>query len=184
MAQNYLKQVRETMAKENAMKDPNNVAEWKKQIEMLRDIATPATTARHLYVDRDNGFCPYLRFVKFDALDKNDYPNGIAENSVFITFEIDLFNKKVNVFNTGCIWLSPKDKTLPQYKYLCMKSMTDVLVDKGGKKFRKQGFKDMADLFKRMETYYKNVMQAVTEYTGGYPYKNGIEQPTEDVKAA
>ena len=57
-----------------------------------------------------------------------------------------------------------------------MKSVQDVLVDKGGKKFRKQGFKDMADLFKRMETYYKNVMQAVTEYTGGYPYKNGIEK--------
>ena len=83
-----------------------------------------------LSIDHDNGFCPYLRYLKFDALDKEDYPNGIADNSVFIMFEIDLFNKKVEVAQTGCIWLSPKDKTLPQYKYLCMKSMTDVLVDR------------------------------------------------------
>ena len=176
MAQDYFKQMQETMAKEKAMRNPDNVAEWKKQMEELRDIATPSTSARHLYIDRDNGFCPYLRFVKFDALDKNDYPNGIAENSIFITFEIDLFNKKVEVHTNGCVWLSPKDKTTPKYKYLAMKSMQDVLVDKGGKKFRKQSFKDMPDLFKRMETYYKNVMQAVTEYTGGYPYKNGIEK--------
>lgn len=168
--------IKNIMAKENAMRDPANKAEWMRQREELCDIVTPATSAKHVYVDKLDGFCPYLLFVKFDALNKEDYPNGIAENSIYITFEIDLFNKKVNVFRSGAVWLSPYDKTLPQYKYLCMKSMQNVLTDNGGKKFRKQGYKDMKDLAKKMETYYKQVMQEVKNYTGGYPYKKGIKK--------
>ena len=178
------KDIQITLAKEKAMKEQDNLTQWRQQMEELRDRLLPITTAKHVYIDREDGFCPYMRYVKFDALDQKDYPNGIAENSMFVTFKIDLFTKKVEVFRTGHIWLSPKDKAeVPHYKYLAMKSATNVLTDKGGKKFRKQSFKDMADLTKRMETYYQTIMQAVTEYTGGYPYKEGIEQPTQ-AKAA
>jgi hypothetical protein len=57
-----------------------------------------------------------------------------------------------------------------------MKSMQNVLVDNGGKKFRKQSYKDMKDLANKMEKYYKEVMAAVIDYTGGYPYKQGIKK--------
>ena len=57
-----------------------------------------------------------------------------------------------------------------------MKSMTQIAVDKGGKKFRKSTFKDSEDLAKKLAKYYIDVMEYVTEYTGGYPYKQGIEE--------
>ena len=33
------------------------------------------------------------------------------------------------------------------------------------------------DLFNKIENYFKAVMDAVTKYTGGYTYKNGIVPP-------
>ena len=54
--------------------------------------------------------------------------------------------------------------------------MIDIYLDKGGKKFRKTSFKSVTDLFEKLNNYYNVVMQAVTEYTGGYPYKGGIEK--------
>ena len=164
------------MAKENAMRDPKNVEEWSRQHEMLRDYLTPISTAENVSVDKIDGFCPYIIFVRLDALKREDWPNNIAENSIYIDFEIDLYNKKVSVFRSGSVWLSPYDKTLPQYKYLCMKSMQNVLVDNGGKKFRKQSYKDMKGLANKMQQYYAQVMEAVNDYTDGYPYKQGTKQ--------
>jgi len=164
------------MAKENAMRDPKNVEEWSRQREMLRDYLIPISTAENVSVDKIGGFCPYIIFVRLDALKREDWPNNIAENSIYIDFEIDLYNKKVSVFRSGSVWLSPYDKTTPKYKYLCMKSMQNVLVDNGGKKFRKQNYKDMKDLAKKMQQYYAQVMEAVNDYTDGYPYKQGTKQ--------
>ena len=164
------------MAKENAMRDPKNVEEWSRQREMLRDYLTPISTAENVSVGKIGGFCPYIIFVRLDALKREDWPNNIAENSIYIDFEIDLYNKKVSVFRSGSVWLSPYDKTTPKYKYLCMKSMQNVLVDNGGKKFRKQNYKDMKDLAKKMQQYYAQVMEAVNDYTDGYPYKQGTKQ--------
>ena len=164
------------MAKENAMRDPKNVTEWQQQREMLRDYLTPISTAENVSVGKIGGFCPYIIFVRLDALKREDWPNNIAENSIYIDFEIDLYNKKVSVFRSGSVWLSPYDKTTPKYKYLCMKSMQNVLVDNGGKKFRKQNYKDMKDLANKMQKYYAQVMEAVNDYTDGYPYKQGTKQ--------
>ena len=164
------------MAKENAMRDPKNVEEWSRQREMLRDYLIPISTAENVSVGKIGGFCPYIIFVRLDALKREDWPNNIAENSIYIDFEIDLYNKKVSVFRSGSVWLSPYDKTTPKYKYLCMKSMQNVLVDNGGKKFRKQNYKDMKDLTKKMQQYYAQVMEAVNDYTDGYPYKQGTKQ--------
>ena len=33
----------------------------------------------------------------------------------------------------------------------------------------------MKELATKMETYYKTIMEAVEDYTGGYPYKQGIK---------
>lgn len=179
-----VKEYFENIKKAEMAKDQNNVAQWDSMYEELKGIAIAETSARQIFFDKRTGLCPYLRNVRFDALDSQDYPHGIAENSVFLTFQIDFATKKVELWRTGGIHLSPKDKQTPKYKYLCMKSMVNVLQDKGGKKFRKQTFKNMADLFNKMESYYKEVMQAVTEYTGGYPFKEGKEQATDETQAA
>lgn len=122
------------------------------------------------------GFCPYLQYITFDALKTEDYPNGIERNSAYVCFEVDLCNKKVSLHSTGSVWLSPKDKAEDSpYRYYAMRSMMDIAFkDYGVKKFRKQGYKTADDLYKKMETYFKAVMDAITKYTGGYPYKQGI----------
>jgi len=168
--------INDIMAKESAMRNPQNVEEWSKQREMLRDYLTPISTAENVSVSKIDGFCPYIIYVRMDALKKEDWPNRIAENSIYIDFEIDLYNKKVSVFRSGSVWLSPYDKTTPKYKYLAMKSMQNVLVDNGGKKFRKQNYKDMKDLANKMQKYYAQVMEAVNDYTDGYPYKQGTKE--------
>lgn len=117
-----------------------------------------------------------LQFIRIDALEPKDYPNGIANNSVFLEFAIDFKECKVELHNEGHIYLSPKDLATPKYKYYAMKSMHDVAVDKGFKKFRKSKFKNEKDLANKISTYYNKIMEYVIEYTGGYPYKQGIEQ--------
>lgn len=164
------------LKKEYEMRDPKNLEEWTKFRDSLDEYLQTISTADHTDVGKNGSFCPYIIFVRFDALKKEDYPNNISENSVYITFEIDLFEKSVEVFQNGSIWLSPADKTTDKYRYMAMKSMTKVLVDNGGKKFRKQGFKNVKDLADKMHNYYKIVMKEVTEYTGGYPYKQGIKE--------
>lgn len=117
-----------------------------------------------------------LQFIRIDALNTEDYPNGIAENSIYIQFAINYATHKVELHGSGHVYLSPKDLQLPQYKYLAMKSVVNVGVDKGIKKFRKSKFKDGKDLAKKLATYYNSVMECVNEYTGGYLYKKGIEE--------
>jgi len=124
------------------------------------------------------GFAPDLQFITFDALKTEDWPNNIGINSVFICFAIDLTNKKVEVHSNGHVYLSPKDKASDKWKYYAMRGMLNIAKeDYGVKKFRKQGYKTKDELFKKMETYFKAVMDAITKYTGGYPYKQGIVPP-------
>lgn len=122
------------------------------------------------------GLCAPLQFIRIDALEQKDHPNGIAENSVYLQFAINYDEHKVELHGQGHVYLSKRDLTLPQYKYLAMKSMTNVAADKGVKKFRKSTFKDGKDVAKKLAKYYNDVMKCVTEYTGGYPYKQGIEE--------
>ena len=150
----------------------------------LLKLAKEKSTAKHILGHYKQGLCPYMQFIKFDALEPQDWPNNIADNSVFVTFCIDYQSKKVELHSTGHIWLSPKDKQDERLKYYAMRGMHNIAKeDYGVKKFRKQGFKDMKDLYNKMEKYYKAVMTAIKDYTGGYPYKEGIILPTEE-KAA
>lgn len=121
-------------------------------------------------------FAPYLQFITFDALKKEDWPSNIAMNSVYICFGIDFANNKVEVHSAGSVYLSPKDKAPDsKWKYYAMRGILNIAAeDYGVKKFRKQGYKSVDDLYKKMETCYKAVMDAITKYTGGYPYKQGI----------
>lgn len=117
---------------------------------------------------------PEEQFITMDSLNKEDIPHQIAENSVYITFLVDLEAKTIEVHRTGSVFLSESDKQTDKYKYYVMKSMTKVLKDNGGKAFRKQKYKDINHLCDKMEKYFISVMKEVEAYTGGYPYKEGI----------
>ena len=86
-------------------------------------------------------FCPHLQFITLDALKKEDWPNNIDLNSIYLCFEIDFKNKKVQVHGNGSIYLSPKDKQEnSRWKYYAMRGMMNIAAeDYGVKKFRKQG---------------------------------------------
>lgn len=145
---------------------------YEEQIEQLTKLLKDNSSAKQTFVSRGT-----LRdatiYVRFDALETKDYPHNINDNSKFLEYSIDLLNKKVKLFLIGRVYLSPSDKETDKYRYLCMKSIENVLVDYGGKKFRKQGFKTIEELYNKMENHYKEVMESVTRYTGGYPYFEG-----------
>ena len=110
---------------------------FKQVADEVRRMSSESPYVKRIIVDeKPDRFCPYLQFVRYDALNVVDVPNGIEENSVFVTFEINHSTGKVEVFRNGHIWLSEKDKQSERYKYLAMKSMQQILVDNGGKKMR------------------------------------------------
>ena len=121
--------------------------------------------------EKPSSLCPYMQFVRLDALNKEDYPHGIDRNSVYIDFCVNHKENKVEIHSLGCVYLDEADKQSEKYKYYAMKSIQQVYVDKGGKKFRKSKFKTEKDLCKKMLDYFDNVMVEVEKYTGGYPYK-------------
>lgn len=122
----------------------------------------------------DERWVPEKQFITVDALNEEDVPHRIAENSVYIMFSVDLKAQTVEVYRTGSIYLSESDKQTDRYKYYVMKSMTNVLKDNGGKAFRKQKYKDVNQLCDKIEKYFVSIMKEVEAYTGGYPYKGGI----------
>ena len=151
------------------------IAMFKNEFEATKNALSEMVSGRVLGGFSDDLYTP-LQFIRIDALEEKDYPHDIAENSVYLQFAINYDERKVELRGQGHVYLSKKDLTLPQYKYLAMKSMTQIAVDKGGKKFRKSTFKDSKDLAKKLAKYYNDVMKYVIEYTGGYPYKQGIEE--------
>lgn len=151
------------------------IAEFKSEFNITKGELSKMVSGRVLGNFFVGLYAP-LQYIRIDALDSKDHPNGIAENSVYLQFSINYDTHKVELHGQGHVYLSKKDLQLPQYKYLAMKSLTKVATDKGGKKFRKSTFKDGKDLAKKLAKYYNDVMKYVTEYTGGYPYKQGVEE--------
>lgn len=146
----------------------------KELFEEIVSKITEVSAAKKVYGNWNTGFCPEMQWIRLDALNPENWPNNISDNSIFIEFKFDLAAKKLEVSRTGHIWLSPSDKATDRYKYLAMKSMTNVAEDMGKKKFRKSKFKNADDAVKKMNDYYNMVMECVEKYTGGYPYKQGI----------
>lgn len=156
----------------NQKTEENMETKFRQVAEEVKRMAAGSQYVKRINVDeKPSGLCPYLQFVRYDALNKEDVPHNIDENSVYITFEINHNTNKVEVFSNGHVWLSEEDKKSERYKYYAMKSIQQVLVDNGGKKFRKSSFKNVSDLCKKMQTYFDTVMKEVECYSGGYPYK-------------
>lgn len=122
-------------------------------------------------------YYPNVCFIVVDALDPQNYPNGISDNSIFLMFRIDFEAKNFECVRSGHIYLSDKDRRdNPKLRYLAMNSMVEIGVRRGLKKMRKSKIKDMATTAHKMATYFNEVMEKVVEYTGGYPYKQGTEE--------
>ena len=153
---------------------------WKQQVEQVTNMLNESGNKYLVKASGcggGNSFCPYLAFFRLDALKKEDWPHNIDRNSIYLTFSVDLIERKIELQQVGHVWLSKKDLATEKYKYLCMKSMVNVGVDYGMcKKFRKSSYKDLETLKNKMLEYFNSVMQATEKYTGGYPYKNGIEE--------
>lgn len=138
----------------------------------IKKIASDNKFVKQVMVEeKPSSLCPYMQFVRLDALNKEDWPHNIDMNSVYITFVVNHKENKVEVHTCGHVDISKEDKQTERYRYLVMKSIQQVLVDNGGKKFRKSKFKTEKDLCKKMLDYFDNVMVEVEKYTGGYPYK-------------
>jgi hypothetical protein len=122
-------------------------------------------------------FYPNVCFVVVDALNPQDYPNGIGDNSIFLMFRVDFEAKTVEYKRSGHIYLSEKDKREnPKLRYLAMNSMVEIATRAGVKKMRKSQYKDNTTAAHKMATYFNEVMEKVVNYTDGYPYKQGVEK--------
>lgn len=122
-------------------------------------------------------FYPSVCFVVVDALNPQDYPNGIGDNSIFLMFRVDFEAKTVEYKRSGHIYLSEKDKREnPKLRYLAMNSMVEIATRAGVKKMRRSQYKDNTTAAHKMATYFNEVMEKVVNYTDGYPYKQGTEE--------
>ena len=138
---------------------------YKTQFE---DIVSALNDAGYTTIDEFETFCPELQYIRMDMLKEEDWPNHIGRNSIFITYDIDMCAKTVEVSTFGHIYLSNEDS---KKSHLAMCSMKQAHQAIGGKWFRRTKYKSAADLAKKMITFYNSVKQTMEEVTDGYPYK-------------
>lgn len=141
---------------------------YKTQFE---DIVSALNDAGCIATGRFGTFCPELQYIRMDMLKKEDWPNHIADNSIYIMYEIDMRAKTVEVSTCGHIYLSNEDS---KKSYLAMCSMKQAHQAIGGKWFRRTKYKSATDLAKKMVAFYNSVKQTMDRVTTGYPYKQMI----------
>lgn len=148
-----------------------NTKRLEKMSELIQAQCPLAKQVRHSCTE----YYPEVCFITVDALNAWDYPHGIQENSIYLQFRIDFKGGSYECTNCGHVYLSPTDLKTTKWKYLCMRDIKGLAEErKGVKKMRKSKYKDVAATAQKIATYFNKVMEAVTEYTGGYPYKQGI----------
>lgn len=163
--------------KHMASKNEKTVLDWENEYNMAVSLLKGQTPkANHIVANfQKSSIAPWLTFVRIDALKPENYPNGISDNSVFVTFKVDHMEKKVEVWRTGHVWISDIDKeNHPQFRYLAMHSMLRIAKENKCKGIRKAAYKNAPDLAEKMAKAFNNIMDFVEYYTGGYPYKQGV----------
>ena len=138
---------------------------YKAQFE---EIVSALNDAGYTTTDEFETFCPELQYIRMDMLKKEDWPNNIAENSIFIEYKINIDEKTVEIFRYGHVYLSDEDS---KKSYLAMCSMKKAHQAIGGKWFRRTKYKSAVDLAKKMVTFYDSVKNTMEEVTDSYPYK-------------
>lgn len=148
--------------------------QFKSEYEQLKNILenNKGKYLKAVY-GRFTDFYPRTQFITLDALNKEDWTNGISRNSVFLDFEIDFLAKKLEIHSSGGTYISEIDKQLPQYEHLALHHITHIAKVRQVKGLRKTSYKNIDDLAKKILTTFNNIMKEIDQYTEGYPYKQG-----------
>ena len=175
-------------------RNPENKSRWEDTftslLASLINVHQTNTTVCHplpLYAKtvsgdfRPNSLCPYVQHIRIDALNRQDYPNNIAENSVYVTIKIDLEDKTFEISDSGHIWLNRAEQKATNY---AMASMKRIVTANGGKWLRKSKFKDAKDFAKKVTKFWELAMTIIDSQTGGYPYKGLRDDATPVYKVA
>lgn len=136
--------------------------------EQFEEIISALNDAGYTTTDKFGTFYPQIQYIRMDMLKKEDWPNYISDNSIYIMYEIDMRAKTVEVSRYGHIYLSDEDS---KKSYLAMCSMKKAHQAVGGKWFRRTKYKSADDLAKKMVAFYNSVKKTMEEVTTGYPYK-------------
>ena len=153
------------------------ITTWKNEFEAIYNGLENANVSNCKQIEGQfEAFCPHIQYIKMDALEEKDYPNGIAQNSIYLMFKINFIESKVEIHSCGHVWISKEDKEkYMKDKYLAMHSMIEITKRNGGKVMRKSKFKDANDAVAKMKKAFTSIMAEVIDYTNGYPYKEGVK---------
>lgn len=113
-------------------------------------------------------FVPHIQFFTFDALNSRDWPNGIAQNSIFVMFKVDMRAHTIEVESCGHIWLTDNDV---KKSCLVMCSIKQAHKANGGVWMRKSKYSNAQNLANKAKTFWNDVVKTLNDVTGGYPYK-------------
>ena len=154
----------------------SNIEMWKSEFDnIMNNLKTDNIPYVKGIYGSFYGYAPNIEFITLDALKPSEWENGIKENSIYITFRLDLNTKTINVLNSGHVWISDKDKEkYPNYKYYAMHSMMHIAKMNKCKGIRKKHYKNAKDASDYIKTAFVNVMELIDYYTNGYPYSKGV----------
>lgn len=113
-------------------------------------------------------------YFSLDFLPASQHFNGIAENSIYLTFKCDIEESTVEFYQSGHLDLTPKDKE-GKYKYYVLKGFTAPYYDAGGNKFRKTRLDnfDADNVYSKTIDWIKGVVDAALEDQGGVLKRGG-----------
>lgn len=158
-------------------KNPNNVESWKAEFNnMVESLKKAKISHCEAIYGTFEEFYPSVQYIRLDALKSENWPNGIKENSVYVTFKVNLIEKKIEIHSCGHVWISDADKELYERDYyMAMHSMTQICKRNGGKVMRKSSYKSVENATEKIIKAYNAIMKEVVDYTEGYPYKKGVK---------
>ena len=98
--------------KYNATKNENAINAFRADYEALANMLqnNMSKYADHLLGGFKIGLCPYMQFIGIEALKREDLPNNIAENGIYIQFKIDMADKTVEVHSWGIYTYQKRNK--------------------------------------------------------------------------
>ncbi len=112
-------------------------------------------------------FCPYQQWFTLSFIKQEDEPR-IPENGMYVTFKVNMKENKVEVTQSGHIWLTKADQTA---SYLAMCGLRSAVEATGHKWMRKSSYKDVRDLVKKVDRFFTECCASLDDATEGYPYK-------------
>ena len=110
-----------------------------------------------------------VEFLTIHYIRKEDYPNNISQNSIYLQFRINYKESTVCCPSNGHIWLTNADQ---RKSYLAMTSIKNLAKYDNEKWFRTQRFKSIDDLARKISDFYFTIFGILSAHTTGYPYKH------------